>query len=289
MPTYTSLTTLEGKDAANDLGVALENLDSPPYGIGVFEIEDGSGLYEVGAYFIDAPNEIELLILSTAYSAKPFVVSEVPDKDWVAEVRRELAPVEAGDFFVYGSHDSDKVPANCKPLLIEAAMAFGTGHHGTTKGCLMALDKLVKSGFIGKNVVDIGCGTAVLAMAAAMCWPNKVLASDIDETATETSKANADANGLSDRIEVITCAGFDHPKLRASAPYDLILANILKGPLVALAPDMSQNSGNGGYVILSGLLNTQADAVIEAYLDVSFELVDHINIAEWSILTFRKI
>jgi len=289
MPTYTSLTTLEGKDAANDLGLALENLEHPPYGVGVFEIEDGSGFYEVGAYFVDAPDEIALLILSTVHGAKPFVVSKVPDKDWVAEVRRELAPVEAGDFFVYGSHDAEKVPANCKPLLIEAAMAFGTGHHGTTKGCLMALDKLVKSGFIGKNVVDIGCGTAVLAMAAAMCSPNKVLASDIDEIATETSKANADVNGLSDRIEVITCAGFDHPKLRTAAPYDLILANILKGPLVALAPDMSQNSGNGGYVILSGLLNTQADAVIEAYLDVSFELVDHINIAEWSILTFRKI
>ena len=261
MPTYTSLTTLEGKDAANDLGVALENLDSPPYGIGVFEIEDGSGLYEVGAYFIDAPNEIELLILSTAYSAKPFVVSEVPDKDWVAEVRRELAPVEAGDFFVYGSHDSDKVPANCKPLLIEAAMAFGTGHHGTTKGCLTALDNLFKSGFIGTNVVDIGCGTAVLAMGAALCWPGKVLASDIDEIATETSKANAHANGLGDRIKIITCAGFDHPDLNASAPYDLILANILKGPLVALAPDMSKNSILGGYIILSGLLNTQADAV----------------------------
>ena len=289
MPTYTSLTTLEGKDAANDLGVALENLDSPPYGIGVFEIEDGSGLYEVGAYFIDAPNEIELLILSTAYSAKPFVVSEVPDKDWVAEVRRELAPVEAGDFFVYGSHDSDKVPANCKPLLIEAAMAFGTGHHGTTKGCLTALDNLFKSGFIGTNVVDIGCGTAVLAMGAALCWPGKVLASDIDEIATETSKANAHANGLGDRIEVITCAGFDHPDLSASAPYDLILANILKGPLVALAPDMSKNSILGGYIILSGLLNTQADAVIDAYSDESFELVDHIKITEWSILTLRKI
>ena len=289
MPTYTSLTTLEGKDAANDLGVALENLDSPPYGIGVFEIEDGSGLYEVGAYFIDAPNEIDLLILSTAYSAKPFVVSEVPDKDWVAEVRRELAPVEAGDFFVYGSHDSDKVPANCKPLLIEAAMAFGTGHHGTTKGCLTALDNLFKSGFIGTNVVDIGCGTAVLAMGAALCWPGKVLASDIDEIATETSKANAHANGLGDRIEVITCAGFDHPDLNASAPYDLILANILKGPLVALAPDMSKNSILGGYIILSGLLNTQADAVIDAYSDESFELVDHIKITEWSILTLRKI
>lgn len=289
MPTYTSLTTLEGKDAANDLGVALENLDSPPYGIGVFEIEDGSGLYEVGAYFIDAPNEIELLILSTAYSAKPFVVSEVPDKDWVAEIRRELAPVEAGDFFVYGSHDSDKVPANCKPLLIEAAMAFGTGHHGTTKGCLTALDNLFKSGFIGTNVVDIGCGTAVLAMGAALCWPGKVLASDIDEIATETSKANAHANGLGDRIKIITCAGFDHPDLNASAPYDLILANILKGPLVALAPDMSKNSILGGYIILSGLLNTQADAVIDAYSDESFELVDHIKITEWSILTLRKI
>jgi ribosomal protein L11 methyltransferase len=203
---------------------------------------------------MDAPNEIELLILSTAYSAKPFVVSEVPDKDWVAEVRRELAPVEAGDFFVYGSHDSDKVPANCKPLLIEAAMAFGTGHHGTTKGCLTALDNLFKSGFTGTNVVDIGCGTAVLAMAAALCWSGKVLASDIDEIATETSKANAHANGLGDRIEVITCAGFDHPDLNASAPYDLILANILKGPLVALAPDMSKNSILGGYIILSGLL-----------------------------------
>ncbi len=289
MPTYTSLTTLEGKDAANDLGVALENLDSPPYGIGVFEIEDGSGLYEVGAYFIDAPNEIELLILSTAYSAKPFVVSEVPDKDWVAEVRRELAPVEAGDFFVYGSHDSDKVPANCKPLLIEAAMAFGTGHHGTTKGCLTALDNLFKSGFIGTNVVDIGCGTAVLAMGAALCWPGKVLASDIDEIATETSKANAHANGLGDRIKIITCAGFDHPDLNASAPYDLILANILKGPLVALAPDMSKNSISGGYIILFGLLNTLADAVIDAYSDESFELVDHIKITEWSILTLRKI
>ncbi|MDB4248138.1 50S ribosomal protein L11 methyltransferase [Amylibacter sp.] len=289
MPTYTSLTTLEGKDAANDLGVALENLDSPPYGIGVFEIEDGCGLYEVGAYFIDAPNEIELLILSTAYSAKPFVVSEVPDKDWVAEVRRELAPVEAGDFFVYGSHDSDKVPANCKPLLIEAAMAFGTGHHGTTKGCLTALDNLFKSGFIGTNVVDIGCGTAVLAMGAALCWPGKVLASDIDEIATETSKANAHANGLGDRIKIITCAGFDHPDLNASAPYDLILANILKGPLVALAPDMSKNSILGGYIILSGLLNTQADAVIDAYSDESFELVDEIKITEWSILTLRKI
>lgn len=288
MPTYTALTTLLGKDAADNLGLALENLENAPYGVGVFEIEDGSGLYEVGGYFVDAPNELELLILTTAYGAKPFVVSEVPDKDWVAEVRRELAPVEAGRFFVYGAHDADKVPQDCMPLLIEAAMAFGTGHHGTTKGCLTALDTLAKSGFVGKNVIDVGCGTAVLAMGAALLWPGKILASDIDEIATETSKANAIANGLGDRIDVVTCAGFDHPDLHAKAPYDLILANILKGPLVALAPDMAKHAAQGGYVILSGLLNTQAEAVIEAYEDQGFDVIDHTKLTEWSTLTLRK-
>mgnify|MGYP002700185059 FL=1 len=288
MPTFTALTTLAGKDAANELGLALENLDDAPYGVGVFEIEDGSGLYEVGGYFVDAPDEISLLILTTAYGAKPFVVSEVPDKDWVAEVRRELAPVAAGRFFVYGAHDADQVPDDCMPLLIEAAMAFGTGHHGTTKGCLTALDTLAKQGFVGKNVVDVGCGTAVLAMGAALLWPGKVLASDIDEIATETSKANAVANDLGDRIDVVTCAGFDHPDLLAKAPFDLILANILKGPLVALAPDMAKNCAHGGYVILSGILNPQAADVIEAYEDESFTLIDHTKLGEWSTLTLRK-
>jgi ribosomal protein L11 methyltransferase len=288
MPTFTALTTLAGKDAANELGLALENLDHTPYGVGVFEIEDGSGLYEVGGYFIDAPDEIALLILTTAYNAKPFVVSKVPDKDWVAEVRRELAPVAAGRFFVYGAHDADQVPDDCMPLLIEAAMAFGTGHHGTTKGCLTALDTLAQQGFVGKNVIDVGCGTAVLAMGAALLWPGNVLASDIDEIATETSKANAVANNLGDRIDVVTCAGFDHPDLLASAPYDLILANILKGPLVSLAPDMGKNCTSGGYVILSGILNPQAADVIEAYEDESFELIDHTLLGDWTTLTLRK-
>ena len=247
MPTYTSLTSLEGKDSANRLSFALESLNNAPYGVGISEIEDGSGIFEVSGYFIEAPNEIELLILSAAYGAQPFVISELPDKDWVAEVRRELAPVEAGCFFVYGEHDADKVPYGSKSLLIEAAMAFGTGHHGTTKGCLMALDTLVNSGFTAKNIVDIGCGTAVLAMGAALCWPGQILASDIDEIATKTSKANAVVNGLGDRINVLTCAGFDHPHLHAKAPYDLILANILKGPLIALAPDIAKHSTKSGY------------------------------------------
>ena len=142
MPTYTALTTLSGKHAAEALGEDLERLTPEPTGIGTFEIEDGSGLWEVGAYFDGAPDEAGLAVLAAMHDAKPFVVSELPDVDWVAKVRRELVPVEAGRFFVYGSHDADKVPSNSVPLLIEASMAFGTGHHGTTQGCLRALDKL---------------------------------------------------------------------------------------------------------------------------------------------------
>ena len=288
MPTYTSLTSLEGKNSANSLGFSMESLNNAPYGVGISEIEDGSGIFEVSGYFTEAPNEIDLLILSAAYGANPFVISELPDKDWVAEVHRELAPVEAGCFFVYGEHDADKVPYGSKSLLIEAAMAFGTGHHGTTKGCLTALDTLVNSGFTAKNVVDIGCGTAVLAMGAALCWSGQILASDIDKIATKTSKANAVANGLGDRINVLTCAGFDHPHLHINAPYDLIFANILKGPLIALAPDMAKYSTKSGYVILSGLLNAQAEDVIDAYADEGFDLVAHTKLTEWSTLTLCK-
>ncbi len=288
MPTFTALTTLTSKADAERLSAELELLTPEPYGVGVFEVEDGSETWEVGGYFLERPDEVALALLAASCGARPFAVSEVPDKDWVAEVKRELAPIEAGRFFLYGSHDADKVPENCVPLLIEAAMAFGTGHHGTTKGCLIALDKLANEGFVGRNVADIGCGTAVLAMAAAKIWPYKVLASDIDEVATDTARANIALNGLAERIEVVTCAGFDHPVLHEAAPFDLVLANILKGPLVDLAPDMDRNIAAGGYAILSGLLNTQADDVINAYTAENFELVDQIILGEWSSLTLRK-
>lgn len=288
MPTFTALTTLTSKADAERLSAELELLTPEPYGVGVFEVEDGSETWEVGGYFLERPDEVALALLAASCGARPFAVSEVPDKDWVAEVKRELAPIEAGRFFLYGSHDADKVPENCVPLLIEAAMAFGTGHHGTTKGCLIALDKLANEGFLGRNVADIGCGTAVLAMAAAKIWPYKVLASDIDEVATDTARANIALNGLAERIEVVTCAGFDHPVLHEAAPFDLVLANILKGPLVDLAPDMDRNIAAGGYAILSGLLNTQADDVINAYTAENFELVDQIILGEWSSLTLRK-
>ncbi|MBM1631226.1 50S ribosomal protein L11 methyltransferase [Sulfitobacter mediterraneus] len=287
MTTFTALTTLTGRDQAYALGDAMERLEPEPTGVGVFEMEDGSGLWEVGGYFEEAPDETALTLLATAMGAKPFVVSELPETDWVAHVRRELAPVEAGRFFVYGSHDADKVPEGSAPLLIEAAMAFGTGHHGTTLGCLRALDRLANEGFHGQNVADIGCGTAVLAMAAARIWPETVLASDIDEVAVDVARANVVANGLEGRVTCVEAAGFDHPDLAAAAPFDLVFANILKGPLVALAPDMAQALQPGGYAILSGILNEQADEVIEVYARSGINLVHRESIVDWTTLTLR--
>ncbi len=289
MATFTALTTLEGRDAAHRLGEAMEGMTPEPTGVGVFEMEDGSGLWEVGGYFEAPPDSAELAVLAAAMGAKPFVVSELPETDWVAHVRRELAPVVAGRFFVYGSHDADKVPQACEPLLIEAAMAFGTGHHGTTLGCLRALDRLATDGFQGRRVVDIGCGTAVLAMAAARIWADRVLASDIDEVAVEVARANVAANGLEGRVECVEAAGFDHPRLAAAAPFDLVFANILKGPLVALAPDMAEALQPGGYAILSGILNEQADEVAGVYARFGINAVHRESIVDWTTLTIRKM
>lgn len=284
MPTYTALTTLVGKSAAEALGEAMERLYPEPTGVGVFEVEDGSGIWEVGGYFIEAPDRAGLALLEVMHGAKSFVISELPETDWVAKVRRELAPVEAGRFFVYGSHDADKVPADSFPLLIEAAMAFGTGHHGTTLGCLRALDRLALGGFQGRRVADIGCGTAVLAMGAASLWPDRVFASDIDEVAVDVARANVRANNLEDRVTCVEAAGFDHPDLLAAAPFDLIFANILKGPLIALAPDMATNLQSGGHAILSGILNEQADDIIAVYAQSGINLVHRDEIGEWTTL-----
>ena len=289
MPTYTALTTLSGKAPAEALGEDLDRLTPEPTGIGTFEIEDGSGLWEVGAYFDEQPDEAGLAVLAAMHGAKPFVVSELPEVDWVAKVRRELVPVEAGRFFVYGSHDADKVQTDSVPLLIEASMAFGTGHHGTTQGCLRALDKLANDGFTASRVLDLGCGTAVLAMGAARIWPEAtILASDIDEVAVEVAEANLAANGLNGRVGCLEAEGLDHPGIAGAAPFDLIFANILKGPLIALAPSITEALAPGGFVILSGILNEQADEVIAVYSEAGNSLSDRSEIGEWTTTVLRK-
>ncbi len=288
MTIHTAITTLPGQDRAEALAEAMEALDPAPYGVGVFEVEDGSGLREVAGYFDAPPDAVGLALLAAGHGARPFAVSEVPDEDWVAKVRRELAPVEAGRFFVYGSHDADRVPAGRVALLIEAAMAFGTGHHGTTLGCLRALDRLLDAGVTATRVVDIGCGTAVLAMAAAHVFPDPVIASDIDAVAVEVAAANVAANGLAGRVTCVEAAGFDAPALAAAAPFDLVFANILKGPLLELAPAMAANLQPGGHLILSGILTTQAEEVAGVYAAEGLGMLRREDNGEWSTLTLRR-
>lgn len=288
MPTWTALSQTTGRDAADRLAELCDELTPEPVGAGVFEIEDGSDRWEVGVYFTEAPDEIGLALMAAAEGANPFIISELPEVDWVAHVRRELTPVEAGRFFVYGSHDADHVPPDVEPLLIEAAMAFGTGHHGTTKGCLEALDRLASAGWQAHRVADIGCGTAVLAMAAARVWPGTVLASDIDAVAVDVAAANVIANGLDGRVVCFEAVGFDHPLLDDSAPFDLVFANILKQPLIDLAPDMARHIGHRGRAILSGLLATQAEEVIAAYGAEGFDLERRDDIGEWSTLVVTR-
>lgn len=288
MTTYTALTTMMGKPAAEAMSNAMEGMHPEPTGVGVFEVEDDSGLWEVGGYFEDKPDAASLALLAATFGSKPFVVSEVPETDWVAHVKRELPPVEAGQFFVYGSHDAQALPEGRVGLLIDAAMAFGTGHHGTTLGCLKAYDRLLNDGMEFDNVADIGCGTAVLAMAAAKTGSANVIASDIDQVAIDVAEVNMAANGMVGAVKCVAGAGFEDPALAQAAPFDLIFANILKGPLIMLAPDMAKHAKSGGIVILSGLLNEQAEEIVAVYAQSGFNLLHYDQIVDWSTLTLRQ-
>ena len=285
MLTYSAITKVKDKDRAEGLGFALEKLDPPPMGVGVFELEDGSGEWEVGAYFNDKPNEISILILENAFETAGFAISEIPETDWVAKVKRELSPVEAGRFFVFGKHDLKKLPKDRVGLLIEASMAFGTGHHGTTKGCLLALDKLIARGKKIDEVIDIGCGTAVLAMAVGKVSSSRIIASDIDQVAVEVALANLKANKLANRIDCFQAKGFENMQIKSNAPFDLIFANILKPPLLDLAPCIRRYLKSGGHAIISGILDLQTTEIIEIYRQNKLEVLDRIDIGEWVTLT----
>lgn len=288
MTSYSALTTLSDQSAAEALGEAMERLDPTPTGIGVFEVEDGSGTWEVGGYFTERPDPVGLALLAVMHGAADFAVSKIEDQDWVAQVRRELHPVHAGRFTVYGAHDSHSVGPHQIGLCIEAAMAFGTGHHGTTRGCLTLFDRMLRRGHVGHAVADIGCGTGVLAMAAAKTWRCHVVATDIDAIAQATARANMVANSVAPWVVTGTAPGFRHQAHRDAAPYDLVFANILAAPLKRLAPEIAKHLRPGGVAILSGLLTHQAPGVAAVYRGHGLNVVDRVCLGEWTSLTVRR-
>lgn len=217
-----------------------------------------------------------------------FAVEPVdPDIDWVARSLEGLRPVLAGGFFVHGSHDAAPPPAGSTPIRIEAAQAFGTGHHETTSGCLEAIDRLAKL-YLFRAPLDLGSGTGVLAIAIAKRLRVPALATDIDPVAVRTAAQNAADNGVARLVTAFEAAGARHPRLAARAPYDLIVANILAGPLVAMAPDIGRIAVRGGFVVLSGLLETQALRVQSAYARAGMFTERKLTRGDWATLVLRR-
>lgn len=212
----------------------------------------------------------------------------LPEEDWVALSLEGLPSVEAGRFLVYGEHTASDLADGMIGLWIEAGPAFGTGHHGTTKGCLEALDKLDQSGFRPKTVLDLGTGTGLLAIAAAKIWDEcAILATDIDEESVIETIENTAKNGVKPRIEAVTADGFQHAVFEG-ASYGLIFANILAGPLIELAPEIAARLEAGGRIILSGLLEEQSEKVEAAYDAQGLTLADKAILDGWATLVYAS-
>ncbi|MDE2911437.1 MAG: 50S ribosomal protein L11 methyltransferase [Paracoccaceae bacterium] len=285
MALFMAATTLFGADGAETLAMSLEQRFPDIEGVASGLVENDSNVWEVAAFFGRKPGEVELMLIAAASGARPFTITELPETGWLERVQRELPPVHAGRFRLYGRHDAGRVGENGIRLLIEASTAFGTGHHETTRGCLLALDALVGSGLAAERILDLGCGTGVLAMASARVFMTDVLASDIDPTAVETAKANVNSNGLGGQVRVIESAGFDHHEIRETAPFDLILANILELPLIELAPEFRKFTRPAGVLVLSGILDARAGRIIERFSDLGFRLADRRVLGDWATLT----
>ena len=207
------------------------------------------------------------------------------DADWLAMALSGLPPVRAGRFFIYGMHDRGRTPPNAVNLRIEAGAAFGTGHHGTTVGCLIAYDRLLKARRFAR-VLDVGCGTGVLAIAAAKCGARIVVGTDIDPVSVRIARENARVNRVKARF--VTASGLADPIVRGAGPYDLVFANILARPLVGLAQPIHDALELGGTTILSGLLRVQERQVRAAYLARGFRLTARLHRDAWATLVLRR-
>ncbi|MBR2687635.1 MAG: 50S ribosomal protein L11 methyltransferase [Aquamicrobium sp.] len=258
--------------------------------LAVLELDEERDLHEVSLYAdgdiepVEARLKAELTALGLARTVEREVL---PDVDWVARSLEGLKPVRAGRFLVHGAHDRQKRHAGDIAIEIEAGLAFGTGHHGTTAGCLAMLER-VAIREKPRNALDLGTGSAVLAIALARLAHIPVLATDIDPVAVDVAAANARLNHVSSLVETVTAPGFHHPIFTARAPFDLIVANILARPLMKLAPEMAKYLTPGGSIVLSGILDRQRDAVVAAYTGQQFRHVRTTHREGWVTIHMKR-
>lgn len=276
----------EGK-AIRDLYLRLEShFEDDGWPISIVELDEDADRHEVSVYIATDDASAEERVQAVAGDAT-FQREELPDLDWVALSLEGLQPVRAGRFLVHGAHDRDEIRADDIAIEIEAGQAFGTGHHGTTSGCLELIEDVLANESPA-SMLDLGTGSAVLAIALAKLSGRKVLATDIDPVATEVAQSNVDLNGVGDLVDCVTATGFDHPDIKARAPFDLIVANILALPLIELAPVMKDNVRSGGSIILSGILRTQGDRVVAAYEAAGFKHIKTLPKEEWVSFHLRR-
>lgn len=242
------------------------------------------------AYFEEAPDAAALAAIAEMFPQYPELANpqaeNVEQQDWVALVQRGLHPITAGRFYIHGSHD--RALGRSRPFAIEvdAGQAFGTAHHGTTRGCLIAIDRLAKCYDID-TILDLGTGSGVLAIAAAKVWHHEVVATDIDPIAVKVAEENFAANGVANFIDAFAATGVKHPGIAARAPYGLVIANILAKPLLTFAPDMPALMSLDGFLILSGMLHAQAKEVRARYAAQGFTLISRIPLDEWTTLVMQ--
>jgi ribosomal protein L11 methyltransferase len=288
-----TFTMADERGANRVVDVLAESFDSNDAAIAAFERPDRR--WDVTIYFAGQPDPRSVRALvalaSDDATAQTVTFDTVEAKDWVRASLEGLAPVPAGRFIVHGHHDRDRVPPNKIGIEIEAALAFGTGHHGTTRGCLLLLDQVLRSRW-PRRVLDLGTGTGVLAIAAAKALRQPILASDIDWRSALVARDNARLNAAGTFVEAIHAPGFASPHFRSSArpraPFDLVMANILANPLRRLATPMARHLAPSAYVILSGLLPHQATGVIATYRASGLILVRRLQLEGWTSLLMQK-
>jgi ribosomal protein L11 methyltransferase len=269
-------------------GLLGEVMQPSPLAVTLFE--DEAPAFVVEAYYEQEPSapDIDLALAHLGARIGSAMIEAVPDANWVAISQAALPPILAGRFIVHGSHDRARVGVRPLAIEIEAGEAFGTGHNATTSGCLEAIDALTRAHRFAR-VLDLGCGTGVLAIAAARVLPGaRVVASDNDPIATDIARTNARLNRVAGRVRVVTASGFAHPLLRRPQSFDLVVANILPRPLIALAPNMRAALPPGGVAVLSGLLNHQAHEVRSRYHAAGFRLLSTRRHAGWTVLVLQR-